>query len=69
MKITNETYVECPNCGVIGRNVDEIHQLFVGSRSGQISDVLLDGCGVFFGGIVMLGLWKLVTFTSRRKNP
>lgn len=28
MKITNETYVECPNCGVIGRNVDEIHQLF-----------------------------------------
>jgi len=28
---------------------DECHQLFVAGRSGQISDVILDTCGGFFG--------------------
>ncbi|MDE6005230.1 MAG: VanZ family protein, partial [Oscillospiraceae bacterium] len=31
---------------------DEVHQLFVEGRSGQISDVLLDTCGGCFGVLI-----------------
>ncbi len=33
---------------------DELHQLFVPGRSGQISDVLLDTCGSFCGSVIAL---------------
>ena len=29
--------------------IDEIHQLFVPGRSGEIKDVLIDSCGSFIG--------------------
>lgn len=32
---------------------DEIHQIFVVGRSGQISDVFLDTCGIIFGILFM----------------
>ncbi|HWQ88481.1 MAG TPA: VanZ family protein [Desulfitobacteriaceae bacterium] len=31
---------------------DEIHQLYVPGRSGQIRDILIDGCGVLVGSII-----------------
>lgn len=34
---------------------DEIHQLFVPGRSGQVSDVLLDSAGVLAGLLVLAG--------------
>ena len=35
--------------GVLYAVSDEIHQLFVPGRAGQIRDVLIDACGVFVG--------------------
>lgn len=41
--------------GVLYAVSDEIHQLFVSGRSGQITDVLIDTIGVLFGiGIVLV---------------
>lgn len=33
---------------------DELHQLFVVGRSGQITDILLDSVGAFFGVLIMV---------------
>ena len=38
--------------GVLYAVTDEIHQLFVPGRAGQIRDVLIDSCGVFAGTII-----------------
>lgn len=38
---------------------DEIHQLFVAGRSGEIRDVLLDTAGAIVGCLVYLGFYKL----------
>jgi len=38
---------------------DEVHQLFVPGRGGQISDVLIDSAGAAIGILVYLGLVKL----------
>ena len=40
---------------------DEVHQLFVSGRSGQISDVVLDFCGAILGAFIFYGvrfLWR-----------
>ncbi len=39
---------------------DEIHQLYVPGRSGQISDVLLDSAGVALGCVMIFILYKLI---------
>ncbi len=39
---------------------DEIHQLFVGGRGSQVTDVLLDSFGAFCGGMVFLMFIKLI---------
>ena len=48
---------------------DEIHQLFVAGRSGQISDVGIDSCGAMLGiGAVIVIIWawhKLQRKTNR----
>lgn len=49
-------------CGTIYAATDEIHQLFVPGRSGQVRDVLIDSCGAFIG--VMLVTWMI----SRREK-
>ena len=38
--------------GILVACFDETIQLFVEGRSGQISDVLLDSCGVIFGNLM-----------------
>ena len=48
--------------GTIYAATDEIHQLFVPGRSGQVRDVLIDSCGAFIG--VMLVTWMV----SRREK-
>ncbi len=40
---------------------DEIHQLFVPGRAGQIRDVLIDSCGVFAGICIVNALRRLKT--------
>ena len=39
---------------------DEIHQLFVPGRSGQVSDVLLDSCGSLVGILLVMCFVKLM---------
>ena len=40
--------------------LDEFHQHFVEGRGPQVTDVLLDTCGVLAGSLVMLGIAALV---------
>lgn len=51
-----------PPAGFLMASVDEGIQLFTEGRSGQISDVLLDLCGVVAG----LLIWRIITLTFHR---
>ena len=51
--------------GTVYAITDEIHQLSVDARSGQIGDVLLDSCGVIAGVIVG---WVILTLLRRRRE-
>ncbi|HJA34824.1 MAG TPA: VanZ family protein [Candidatus Mediterraneibacter merdigallinarum] len=44
---------------------DEVHQLFVPGRSGQISDVILDSAGALAGVLVLAAVRKLI---KRKQN-
>ena len=47
---------------------DEIHQLFVPGRAGQIRDVLIDSAGSFLGIIIVMALEKLlIKFNKKHK--
>ncbi len=46
--------------GFVYATTDEIHQLFVPGRSGQISDIFLDFTGVLFGTYVIYILTKVL---------
>ena len=47
---------------------DEIHQLFVSGRSGQVSDVLLDFTGSIFGTIIFLIVLKIIQMIRLKKS-
>ena len=47
---------------------DEIHQLFVPGRSGQVRDVLIDSAGSFLGIILVMAFVKLlIKFNKKHK--
>ena len=47
---------------------DEIHQLFVPGRAGQVRDVLIDSAGSFLGIIIVMALEKLlIKFNKKHK--
>lgn len=46
--------------GTLYATSDEIHQLYVPGRSGQISDVLLDSSGVMLGCIIIFIIYRSV---------
>lgn len=47
---------------------DEVHQLFIEGRSGQLSDVVLDSCGAVFGiAVVLFFVWITRKRRQRRK--
>ena len=47
---------------------DEIHQLFVPGRSGQVRDVLIDSAGSLLGIIIVMALEKLlIKFNKKHK--
>lgn len=52
---------------VIYAMTDEFHQLFVPGRSGQISDVFIDGCGAFLGCFIFVLISYLVTKNGKTK--
>ena len=45
---------------------DEIHQLFVPGRSGQITDVILDSCGGLIGAVLSAIILYLIR--KRKKD-
>lgn len=45
---------------------DELHQRFVSGRSGQLSDVLLDSCGVVAGVMLVYSSAKICNACQRR---
>ena len=47
---------------------DEIHQLFISGRSGQVSDVLLDFTGSIFGTIIFLIALKIIQMIRLKKS-
>lgn len=47
---------------------DEVHQLFVQGRSGQVSDVILDSCGAIFGIAVVVFFPYIASKRRQRKN-
>lgn len=54
--------------GALYATSDEIHQLFVPYRSGQITDVLIDTCGVITGIIIFNCIAKLFKFIKRTSD-
>lgn len=48
-------------CGAGYAVTDEVHQLFVPGRSGQITDVMIDASGVVLGACVYFVIWKYTT--------
>lgn len=52
--------------GALYATSDEIHQLFVPYRSGQITDVLLDTCGVITGVILFIIIEKIKKFIIKK---
>ena len=47
---------------------DEIHQLFVPGRAGQVRDVLIDSAGSFLGIILVMAFVKLlIKFNKKHK--
>lgn len=47
---------------------DEIHQLFVPGRSGQLSDVLLDSAGVLLGVILFALICRMTGYFRKRRT-
>lgn len=59
-------FVICLIAGALYATSDEIHQLFVSERSGQITDVLLDTFGVFVGSLIASKI-KVVNLKDNKK--
>jgi VanZ family protein len=47
---------------------DEIHQLFIPGRSGEVLDVIIDTSGAILGVLIYLSLLKIIKSVRRRKN-
>lgn len=54
--------------GVLYAVSDEIHQLFVSGRSGQITDVCIDTMGVLFGISIILLIQKVIIKSKKLDN-
>lgn len=47
---------------------DEIHQLFIPGRSGEVLDVIIDTSGAILGVLIYLSVLKIIKSVRRRKN-
>lgn len=58
----------CLSIGFVYACSDEIHQLFVQGRSGEIRDVLIDTSGCFIGMIIVYKIWSIINNKKNKKN-
>ena len=54
--------------GVIYAITDELHQLFVSGRSGELRDVFIDSCGIILGVIMCYAIDKFITLKLVHKK-
>ena len=54
--------------GIVFAITDEIHQLFVGGRSGRIQDVIIDSIGVIIGIVFFQIIRKIILSSKEEKN-
>lgn len=54
--------------GIVYAASDELHQLFVSGRSGQLTDVLLDSCGVLAGVLFVCLLAQMKSVCRKRQT-
>lgn len=47
---------------------DELIQLIPAGRSAQVSDVLLDCCGILFGTLIVIAFISIIEIKHRKKN-
>ena len=47
---------------------DELHQIFVPGRSGELRDVAIDSGGATLGTLISFGLTRLVLYSKRSKK-
>lgn len=65
--IRDEKRILCASLlGLIYASTDEIHQLFVDGRSGQIKDVYIDTLGVITGALCMCLLFTVVKLIKKK---
>lgn len=70
LKVRISTVISASYCLLFAIS-DEIHQLFVNGRSGQISDVCIDFCGALTGIAVLLliqWMWKKMKKKNARAS-
>lgn len=46
--------------------IDEIHQLFIDGRSGQIVDVFIDAIGIAIGICLLMIIYKIILVCKER---
>lgn len=47
---------------------DEVHQVFVSGRSGEIRDVCIDSCGAAFGVFIVWICWKIGCLIKKKMS-
>lgn len=53
--------------GILYACFDEIHQLFISGRNGQLMDVYIDSAGIIIALIIMILINKLIRFERNKK--
>ena len=48
--------------------LDEIHQLFVAGRSGQITDVMIDSLGIALGICILMFFYQLINKILKKRK-
>ena len=54
--------------GVEYATVDEIHQLFIDGRSGQVQDIFIDSLGILIGICSMMIIYKIIINILQKKK-
>lgn len=54
--------------GVEYAAIDEIHQLFVAGRSGQITDVMIDSIGIALGICILMFFYQMINKILKKRK-
>lgn len=66
-KKSNKGYLISFVIGSVYAITDEVHQLFVAGRSGELRDVIIDSTGILIG-VMIIKCFKLIIYKFRRSD-